>query len=262
MEGNKISTNFEAWNKALAQSIEQPLSGSAISYLLGSIIDFDMLMIFQYSDGEALSIWHNVDAQRKHIVIDDYLRGPFLLDPFYTHSVEAESAKFMAMRELSPDHFYNSEFYRRHYNLTGIIDEIGIATPISSTVSNVLSVARYTEHNSFNHNEKNIFKAAAPILSALSRKLVETPHHQLLGAGLKKNIDDAFNHFGSDLLSPREIEIVSLILKGHSSISIGLLLEISTGTVKIHRKNIYAKLNISSQAELFNRFIRYFTNSN
>ena len=39
--------------------------------------------------------------------------------------------------------------------------------------------------------------------------------------------------------------------------STGEVLGITPGTVKIHRKNIYAKLGISSQAELFNRFIRY-----
>jgi DNA-binding CsgD family transcriptional regulator len=43
-----------------------------------------------------------------------------------------------------------------------------------------------------------------------------------------------------------------MILRGHSSVSIGLQLEISPQTVKVFRKQLYKKCRISSQAELFN----------
>ena len=52
-------------------------------------------------------------------------------------------------------------------------------------------------------------------------------------------------------LSPRQAEIALLILRGHSSVSIGLRLEISSQTVKVFRKQLYRKCSISSQAELF-----------
>ncbi|MNC63468.1 Oxygen regulatory protein NreC [compost metagenome] len=56
-------------------------------------------------------------------------------------------------------------------------------------------------------------------------------------------------------LSPREREIVDLILSGNGSQQIAERLFISLGTVKNHRKNIYGKLNIGSQAELFSLFL-------
>lgn len=46
-----------------------------------------------------------------------------------------------------------------------------------------------------------------------------------------------------------------LVLQGHSSESISDILGIATGTVRIHRKNVYAKMRISSQRELFAMFI-------
>lgn len=52
-----------------------------------------------------------------------------------------------------------------------------------------------------------------------------------------------------------EIEITSLILRGHSSAAIADALNIAEGAVKIHRKNIHQKLRISSQAELFSLFL-------
>ena len=59
-----------------------------------------------------------------------------------------------------------------------------------------------------------------------------------------------------DALTDREREVVQLILRGHSSESIGFNLGISLGTVKTHRKNVYAKLAISSQSELLSRFLK------
>lgn len=62
-------------------------------------------------------------------------------------------------------------------------------------------------------------------------------------------------HDGLERLTPREREIVTFTLKGYSSEATGQILEISTGTVRIHRRNIYTKLGISSQRELFARFL-------
>jgi DNA-binding CsgD family transcriptional regulator len=64
----------------------------------------------------------------------------------------------------------------------------------------------------------------------------------------------AFERFGKPL-SARERQIVTLVLQGHSTESIARHLDISPGTVKIHRKNIYRKLAISTQAELFAAFL-------
>jgi len=57
------------------------------------------------------------------------------------------------------------------------------------------------------------------------------------------------------VLTPRECEVVKLVLRGYSTKSVSQSLGISPGTVKVHRENIYAKLAVSSQAELFNLFI-------
>lgn len=67
--------------------------------------------------------------------------------------------------------------------------------------------------------------------------------------------EDRFHDFGGDALTAREREIAQLILIGHSSNSISLNLGISLPTVKTHRRNIYSKLQISSQAELFSLFL-------
>ena len=85
------------------------------------------------------------------------------------------------------------------------------------------------------------FAALIPADSGRGAGIAETT-----GAGLEVT----FQTFAGGRLSPREQMIVSLILRGHSSASIANRLVIAEGTVKNHRKNIYAKLAISSQTEL------------
>jgi DNA-binding CsgD family transcriptional regulator len=67
--------------------------------------------------------------------------------------------------------------------------------------------------------------------------------------------EDKFQDFGSDILTDREREVVQLVLVGHNSSSIAAKLNISLSTIKTHRRNIYSKLQISSQVELFSLFL-------
>ncbi|MNO65930.1 Response regulator protein TmoT [compost metagenome] len=55
--------------------------------------------------------------------------------------------------------------------------------------------------------------------------------------------------------------IAKLILQGHSNASIARLLGISEGTVKVHKHNIYQRLEISSNSDLFRLFIGYIAKS-
>jgi len=56
-----------------------------------------------------------------------------------------------------------------------------------------------------------------------------------------------------DSLTPREREIMQLVVEGNSTNEISAILTISTRTVETHRANLMRKLKISSQVEL----IRY-----
>ena len=76
---------------------------------------------------------------------------------------------------------------------------------------------------------------------------------------LPGRVRDAIIDAGRTNLTNRETEVISLILRGYSSLSISAMLDISIGTVKVHRKNIYAKLEISSQGELFSLFLPLLT---
>ena len=70
-------------------------------------------------------------------------------------------------------------------------------------------------------------------------------------------LETAVEQFGGEILTRREREVVRLLLRGHSVKSTAGVLDLAPGTVKIHRRNIYAKLGISSQSQLFSRFFDF-----
>nr|WP_240946353.1 LuxR C-terminal-related transcriptional regulator [Pseudomaricurvus alkylphenolicus] len=72
---------------------------------------------------------------------------------------------------------------------------------------------------------------------------------------IHQELASAQKNFGRSRLSEREQEVVQLILRGHSIKSIAEKLGISCGTVKVHRKNIYVKLDVCSQSDLFSLFL-------
>lgn len=57
------------------------------------------------------------------------------------------------------------------------------------------------------------------------------------------------------LLTERECRVAQYLLRGHSTRSLSERLGISEDTVKTHRKNLYTKLDIAKQSELFSLFI-------
>lgn len=53
-------------------------------------------------------------------------------------------------------------------------------------------------------------------------------------------------------LTPRELEIVRLVVRGMKNRDIGARLSIAEGTVKIHLNRVYQKLSVSNRVELTN----------
>jgi len=73
--------------------------------------------------------------------------------------------------------------------------------------------------------------------------------------GMHQRLTECFENFGEHALTQREREITQLLLRGHSSKSIARELGIAPGTVMVHKRNLFAKLGITSQYELFSSFI-------
>src|SRR4051812_36736782 len=78
-----------------------------------------------------------------------------------------------------------------------------------------------------------------------SRGMHVLPRSAAAGGG-----SDGFGLQGSDLLTPREADVLELLQDGATNAQIAHTLSIGVETVRTHARNIYRKLGISSRREL------------
>jgi DNA-binding NarL/FixJ family response regulator len=89
---------------------------------------------------------------------------------------------------------------------------------------------------------------ARDIINAIhlaSRGMHVLPRSAASGGGV-----DSLNLEGSDLLTPREADVLELLQEGATNAQIAHTLSIGVETVRTHARNIYRKLGISSRRDL------------
>ncbi|MCR9219104.1 MAG: helix-turn-helix transcriptional regulator [Alphaproteobacteria bacterium] len=240
----------------LIDAIGAPRFGAELAAALRVRVGYDYTVIFGYSgSARPVDLFDDFPEDRRRLHVDEYQEGPYLLDPFYLATRDRTEPGLWRLSQLAPDRFYQGEYYRSYYGQTGLAEEVGflIALPPDRTV--VVSLMR--KEKRFSNAEMRALTQIRPVVDAACRK--HWSDFETAGSPSAPNAEDrlerAFQSFGEGVLTPREREVVELTLRGHSADAIGKLLGISSGTVRIHRRNIYSKLRISSQGELFNGFI-------
>jgi DNA-binding CsgD family transcriptional regulator len=265
----RSSQLLEQWNRGVADmlaELDQENFGPTLLRSVTRLIHFDFLMVFAYRGaGRPLALGDTLPAPQREVVINAYCAAPYVLDPFFQKVAAGVQAGCYRLRDIAPDRFRQSEYFRTHYSLTGIREEVGFYFPLGEATG-VLSLARWDEGPaptslSLGRSDMDLLEALAPAISGLcARHWASVAAPASLTRPRARDaaqVTAAYTEFGARQLSERERQIVSLILQGHSTGSVAHLLDISAGTVKVHRKNIYRKLGLSTQAELFAAFLSF-----
>jgi DNA-binding CsgD family transcriptional regulator len=229
--------------------------------LLRGVAPFSHTVAFGYQGAaRPVALFDDFPSDKWQVFVGQYQAGPYLLDPFYLASAKPDTRGLFRIKDLAPDRFYQGEYFRNYYIQTGLAEEIGCFVDLPGGVMVVLSLMR--SDRVFSVREFRSLQAVFPIVEAAIRLHWPTLSHKFSHETNDRsqpprspNLGQAFDNFGQSLLTPREREVVEYTLKGHSGEATGMILNIAPGTVRIHRRNIYTKLGISSQGELFARFI-------
>jgi len=205
-------------------------------------------------------LFHIFDTIRSpyRIELDMYLDGVYQLDPFYTRFCKDRKTSALLIRDVAPDRFNLTEYYRRYYRNIELQDEMAIFTDLQDGRFLFFSIGRRASEPRFRRRELKSIRRDLPVLAALCRQHFgeSTYNHENLSANVdERRMEYALERFGESALTPREHEVAVCVLKGHSSKSLAREIDISPETVKIHRRNIYRKLGISTQSELFLKFL-------
>ena len=264
-----LKLDSRGWHDQLAQVIAAEDTARFPAALVGAlrhVVPFDYSVMFAYRGQERpLSPYDTFTPEQRIIFVTDYQKGPYLLDPFYQVYAERKEPGLFLLREIAPDRFYHSEYYRSYYCLSGLAEKIGFMVSLPHDMMLVISLMRAGTSAPFSDGDMNKLRRMQLIVHATAARHSRNLGHLQSREGetgtaspqLNLQVINAFENFGDGVLTPREREIVRMVLSGHSSNSIGRQFNITTGSVKINRKNIYAKLGISSQSELFSLFIAY-----
>ena len=247
----------------LVDGIGSPSFPDILTKALQNLISFKYTVTFAYTGSRApLCLNHNFPNERYVIHVSDYQSGPYLLDPLYKAGVNGVRSGAYRLKDVAPDQFYKSEYYKSYYSKTGPVDELAFFLECAEGWNVVTSLMRPHSDTHFSDRELRHISLIEPLLRSiclrhweLDSRLKTTVPLEDEGEALKRRIRDALKRLDNPPLTPRETEVVGLVLQGHSSESVARILEIATGTVRIHRKNVYSKMRISSQQELFAAFM-------
>jgi DNA-binding CsgD family transcriptional regulator len=262
---SRASLLLGQWSRGIAEitvALQSPDFDSVLLRAVRRLVDADFVMSFAYrGNAKPIALGDTLDTKKRRVIVGDYLNGPYMLDPFFQATLDGTRSGCFRLRNLAPDRFRQSEYFRAHYRRTGIGEEIGFFCDLGDGVTGVLSVSSWTASSPPSRQDLALLQAIAPAVSALCARQWDGTARSLVKERRRDpgspEMQVAYERFGHQVLSSRERQIVTLVLQGHSTESAARILDISPGTVKIHRRNIYRKLGIATQAELFAAFLAF-----
>jgi DNA-binding CsgD family transcriptional regulator len=228
--------------------------GTRLLDFIRSVVDFNSAVMMAYPETGKLTVIHDeLDAGDRAPFDGPYRNGLYLLSPLYIESHAGRRGCYH-ISEIAPEGFTESEFYELYYNSNDCIDQVAYLMESDTGTPIALSLERTSTLPPFSSAERNALGALVGLVAELVRQQHwgETPAATQLD--MHAHMQSVMSLFGSSTLTPRERDVVRLILRGYPSKSVARELEISTQTEQVHRKNIYQKLGISSHSELFTLF--------
>ena len=240
--------------------------GQALDRMLRSVTSFDLSVAFAYPyDARPIVLHDGYTAKVSARALSAYLGGAYLLDPFYVACSAGQPAGLWRMRELAPDRFFQSDFSSSaevhpcvSMESGVLVEEVGFVIPLDGGLQATYSLMRGRGGEPFSEAELERLRVYEPIVREAVRSNWRQHGRSFAPPPSEEGdnvMEAAFDSLCSDRLTKQQRNIVRLILRGHSNLSIGKVMNIAEGTVRIHRKNIYRRLGISSQGALFRIFI-------
>ncbi|PCI46611.1 MAG: hypothetical protein COB49_08150, partial [Alphaproteobacteria bacterium] len=141
-----VTLDFYDWNEGITALFE--VSGNrAVSENLFKVISLQVpiesFIVFQYHKaGIPEILYENLNNMDHRKNLTSYLDGAYLLDPFYQHFAEGDIQGPLRLRDIAPDHFLKSDYYRSYYKFSGLRDEVNIYIPLSDQSALALALGR------------------------------------------------------------------------------------------------------------------------
>jgi DNA-binding CsgD family transcriptional regulator len=233
----------------IIHAIGRPEFAAATANALCAFMEFDSAVVMVHrSEEDSTVIYHNFDNTGYRQGMENYARFTHRINPMIMRAPAIGTYRAREFAKNLPqvgDHVRDllifaedEELGFRTVGWPERQEEIGIHFEANGEL---VEISLYREHGWSRAPISKLHaleKMRDPLASAYKRhRELSRTRTEVLGA--------------VNVLSPRELEIHSLLLNGCTSKAIALQLNISCHTVKDHRKNIFRKLGVGSLAKLF-----------
>jgi DNA-binding CsgD family transcriptional regulator len=238
---------------------------------LSCVVPVELASCYVYSGrAKPLHLGDTFKSKAARAGQENFLNTTYVLNPVYNAYLRGVRGGVYRIGELAPDSYFESDHYKElkvkileseeiGYITDGWprgMEELVFAIELPEGEMGEISLLRAIRSGGFAEAHIEALRAIEPLIVEAFRLFWARRKTRQTVGPQDTAIDEAFARFGGDCLSPREREVAQLILRGHSTHSIGDQLGITDATVKSHRKNLYGKLEIATQYELFSLFIQ------
>ncbi len=230
----------------------------ALQDFLATQCAFDTFLMVTYKKSFKPIVLHPTDPAEQSQTLHNYINHSYVLDPLFNAIQEGITPGITRLVEIMPDSFETTEYYQNCYQDFGLVDEIDLIIDLDNKVTCAVTLGRKSGLGSITRAELKALNEVSPVITALVRQFWLSQASEYLQYEQSEGpMKQALKTFASGVLTQRERQITGLILRGHSSKAIADMLNISVGTVKVHRKNIHSRLNTSTHSEIFTLFLAH-----
>jgi DNA-binding CsgD family transcriptional regulator len=237
----------------------------ALLAALRAALRADLSMLMRYSRRGSPEYLIHEGLQPEHMAM--YLRGLYRVDPIYQFCRRPNARGVKQLAAMCVPAQRTSDYFNVFLRLTGMADDLAILLPAGAGRSIGLV---YERRFAFRPREITAICTLFPVIESLHAlhlrfdpaRSHRRPHAEPQARGgapglMPLGFKAALSAFLRDQLTPRERDIVHLILAGYPSSKIAERLNLSLNTIKNHRKRMYAKLDIRTERELFLNFVNF-----
>lgn len=256
-----------AWHRSvghLIESLNQPDFWLALSRLLDDYVPLDSWVVLLFSnDRPHIFACSEYEGDGPDPLVHEYVKGLYLLDPFYIANRETPASGLFRLSEVAPECFTQTDYYKLFFTHNIVADEVQINVQLDDVRTLCLSLG---SKKRFSPEQIALLDLIRPWVAGLMRQRMffdEAMAEKIASSPIphwQSSLEEALEQLGTPLTA-RELDVVRLVLSGRSNKEVASKLAISVETVKSHRRNIYGKLDIKSQSELFSMFMKVQTDS-
>ena len=235
----------------LVRSVGTETFSSVAFSFLREKLDVQHLTIARYANYRPikfLAVECSVGKEIFHPAVSRYMRTFYLGDPLRAHYHESRKSEHLVF-SVDADQVDDPKVREALYRPLGLAGKLALIIRRHQDVL-TLTVHRSRNVGCFSGRDVNIMRSFSSMLAAMVERHVSIVDPPVLN-NLPQISELVAQVPAKSRLSKQEIAVCAHVIIGHSNESIALNLGVSAHSIMTYRRRAYAKLNISSQNELF-----------